>query len=98
MPPNQAIIDPPLKAFARLFRSMPSKTATSETSSPSSSPREGMARLMNAAAASIPTHAPSLRTRSVRNGRIRKELSERWVALKIPPWFRKPSLRTPGRV
>ena len=75
MPPNQASADPPLKPFARLFRSMPSNTATSVSSSLSSSPREGKARLMNAAAANIPTHAPSLKTRSVRSGRIKNELT-----------------------
>ena len=41
MPPNQAIAEPPLKPFARLFRSMPSNTATSVSSSLSSFPREG---------------------------------------------------------
>jgi hypothetical protein len=80
MPPNHAIIDPPRNALARLLRSMPFKTATKPSSSLSSSPCEGTACRTNAAAAIIPTQAPSLKRSSPRSGRIEfKRTRPRWL-------------------
>ena len=58
IPPNQANIDPPRNAEARLSRSMPSKIATSATSSLSESPRERNTRFTIAAAAIRPAQKP----------------------------------------
>jgi stress-induced morphogen len=56
-PPYQANIEPPRNSVARLSSSMPSKIATSATSSLSALPRDGSARLTTAAAAAIPAQA-----------------------------------------
>ena len=76
IPPNQANIEPPLKLVARLFRSMPLSTATSETSSLVSPPCEGSARFAKAAAVSKPTHTPSLNAAIDRNPRTSRQRSE----------------------
>src|SRR5262249_41958800 len=72
------------KAVARLVRSMPSKTATSESSSLSSSPSEGTARFTNAAAVAIPTATPSLNVKSDRTRRISNERSASEEASRVP--------------
>lgn len=55
--------------------SMPLSTATSATSSLSSFPWEGIARLTKAPAAASPVRAPSSKSSSPRSGRIRDETS-----------------------
>jgi len=70
IPPNHASIEPPLNAFARLLSSIPSRIATSESSSLSSSPRDGSARFTNSDAAKMPSHEPNAIASSVRSGRV----------------------------